>query len=76
MALSMSDSQFATAVSYTVSKVGKTGIVLKVEQLSIYIYIIYIYTGHCHTYRNVLHEFQLYATTAPLHLIPRLATRL
>ena len=36
MALSMSDSQFATAVSYTVSKVGKTGIVLKVEQLSTY----------------------------------------
>ena len=33
MALSMSDSQFATAVSYAVSKVGKTGIVLKLEQL-------------------------------------------
>ena len=33
MALSMSDSQFATAVSYAVSKVGKTGIVLKPEQL-------------------------------------------
>ena len=70
---------FTTCIEYMVLVVGereRANLVIPMSQF-FYIHVyIFISIRRCHTYRNVLREFQLYATTAPLCLVPRPATRL